>query len=199
MNQKIIYVMIGAAVVSGGILYASYYPAELASQFAKTATVYDESIKVSPGKAIKVAEVIDGDTIVLANGDHLRYIGMDTPEEVDPRKPVQCYAKEAADANRRLVQGKTIIFYRDVSEHDKYGRWLGYVYLLDGPDAKMNTFVNRTLVRSGFAFAYNYKPDTSKAALFKTDETAAKNDHLGLWAHCTVTRLSTGREQTNNL
>lgn len=158
---------------------------------AKATAQYDYSVKTESGKPIMVAEVIDGDTIVLINGEHMRYIGIDTPEEFDQRKPVQCFAAEAAARNKALVEGKKIIFYKDQTEHDKYGRWLGFVYLEDG------TFVNKELVSEGFAFAYPYKPDITKKAEFKSAETTAKKNHLGLWANCQVTKLSSGREQTN--
>lgn len=153
---------------------------------------YDHSIKVEYGQPIKVEQAIDGDTIVLANGDHLRYIGIDTPEEFDQRKPVQCFAKEAAEKNKELVEGKAIKFYKDINARDIYNRWLGFVYLDDG------TFVNLELVKQGYAFAYNYKPDVSKAAEFKAAEDYARTNKLGLWGgRCVITKLSTGREQTN--
>ncbi len=155
---------------------------------------YDKSIIVEEGKPVKVVEAVDGDTVVLANGEKLRYIGIDTPESVDPRKPVQCFAHEAAERNKQLVEGKEIIFYKDVSPKDIYDRWLGFVYLPDG------TFVNETLVKEGFAFSYRYVPDVSKTEQFKQAETYARTNQLGLWGGlCTITKLSTGREQTNEL
>lgn len=159
----------------------------------RAGTIYNHTFQANFGQEIKVARVIDGDTIELVNGDRLRYIGIDTPEEFDPRKPVQCFAKEAAEANKSLVEGKSIVFYKDISERDKYGRWLGLVYLSDG------TFVNRTLVQQGLAFAYPYKPDISHAGEFQQAESQARQAHLGLWSACTVHRTSGGREQTNDL
>ncbi|MEO8065723.1 MAG: thermonuclease family protein [Candidatus Doudnabacteria bacterium] len=153
---------------------------------------YDKSIKTEHGVPIKVTQVIDGDTIVLVNGDHLRYVGIDTPEEFDQRKPVQCFAKEAAEKNKQLAEGKTIKFYKDVEETDKYGRWLGFVYLEDG------TFVNMELVKQGYAFAYPYPPDVSKSAEFLAAEISARTNKLGLWGGlCSISTLSTGRQQTN--
>ncbi|MBI5754441.1 thermonuclease family protein [Candidatus Peregrinibacteria bacterium] len=154
---------------------------------------YDYSIKTEEGKPITVARVIDGDTIELINEERLRYIGIDTPEEVNPRKPVQCYAKEAATKNQQLVEGKKIIFYKDISVRDKYGRWLGFVYLEDG------TFVNLELTKQGFAFAYPYVPDTSKKREFKEAEKQAAEKNLGLWSHCQVHKTSYGRKQTNTI
>jgi len=163
------------------------------AQLAKVSVHYNQSVKVEYGKAIKVAKVVDGDTIQLVNGEYLRYIGIDTPEEFDPRKPVQCYAKEAADRNKALVEGKDIIFYNDVSVHDKYGRWLGFVYLADG------TFVNKELVLEGYAFSYPYKPDNYKQSEFDNAETKAQQSNLGIWSHCDVNVLKGGRKQTNNI
>ena len=154
---------------------------------------YDRSIRTVPGEPIKVARVIDGDTIVLANGDRLRYIGVDTPEEVDPRKPVQCWAREAAEADKKLVEGKTIVFFQDVSTRDKYGRWLGFVYVME--DGKRGTDVNATLVKQGDAFSYPYKPDISRKAEFDADEAEAKAARLGLWSRCQVSRQG-ARKQT---
>lgn len=154
---------------------------------------HDYSVKAEYGQAIKVARVIDGDTIELINGDHLRYIGIDTPEEVKPDTPVQCFAREAAEKNKELVEGKDITFYKDVSYHDKYGRWLGFVYLSDG------TFVNKELVSKGYAFAYPYTPDISKKSEFQAAEQSARQNNLGLWADCLVAKLKGGREQTNTV
>ncbi len=192
MKHKKFYFFVGALIVA--FLFWHYAPITLTGvSHRNTATLYDHSIKTEYGQSIKVMRVIDGDTIELINGDRLRYVGIDTPEEVDPRKPVQCFAKEAAAANKELVEGKSITFYKDVSFHDKYGRWLGFVYLDDG------TFINLELVKHGFAFSYPYKPDTSHAGEFEKAEVQARQSSLGLWAICSVHQTSTGREQTNAL
>ncbi len=154
-------------------------------------TLYNHTQVVTYGIPVRVARVIDGDTIELADGERLRYIGIDTPEEVDARKPVQCFARQAAERNKELVEGKMVTFYKDSLEHDAYGRLLGFVYLPDG------TFVNKLLVTQGYAFAYPYKPDTSHAQEFRSAEIVAKKNNLGLWAQCAVRILRSGREQTN--
>ncbi len=163
------------------------------TQLAKVSVEYDQFAVVEPGRPIKVVKAVDGDTVQLANGEYLRYIGIDTPEEFDPRKPVQCFAHEAAEYNRNLVEGKEITFYHDVSVKDRYGRWLGFVYLPDG------TFVNEKLVAEGYAFSYEYKPDISKSEELDLAQDMAQKSNLGLWAHCQVTVLKGGREQTNDL
>jgi len=59
--------------------------------------------EISPPTTFLVTRVIDGDTVELENGERVRYIGIDTPESVDPRKPVECFGKEAAKENEKLA------------------------------------------------------------------------------------------------
>lgn len=131
--------------------------------------------------AVAVTRVIDGDTIQLEGGWKVRYIGIDTPESVDPRKPVECFAKEAAGENRRLVEGKIIRLEKDVSEIDKYGRLLRYVYVKD--DSR-ESFVNLELVKQGFAFSWTYPPDVKYQHLFITAQEEAREERRGLWGKC---------------
>lgn len=188
--KRLLFIIVAFAAL---IFYQRWRPVSNYLSRQNAAASYDYSVKTKYGQPMKVVRVIDGDTIEFVNGERLRYVGIDTPEEVDPKKPVQCFAKEAAAENKFLVEGKSIIFYKDVSDRDKYGRWLGLVYLPDGAS------VNLSLVKKGFAFAYPYKPDISHADEFKKAETAARKSKLGLWAACEVYRTSAGREQTNAL
>lgn len=126
---------------------------------------------------IKVVRVVDGDTIhVLIGGrDHtVRYIGIDTPETVDPRRPVQPFGKEATERNRQLVEGKTVTLEKDVSETDRFGRLLRYVYV----DGRM---VNATLVEEGYARAVSYPPDVKHQELLRRLEREAREARRGLW------------------
>ena len=122
----------------------------------------------------KVVKVVDGDTIKLSDGRTLRYIGIDTPETVDPRKAIQCYGKEASDKNKELVEGKEVRLEKDVSEKDKYGRSLRYVYLGD-------TLVNDYLVRNGYAKSSSYPPDIKHQDQFREAEQEARENKLGMW------------------
>lgn len=130
------------------------------------------------GRAV-VERVVDGDTIELTTGDHVRYLGMDTPETVDPRKPVQCFGHEAADKNRELVEGREVTIVPDVEDRDKYGRFLRYVYQGD-------TFINLALVQQGYAYAYPYPPNVAHEAEFRAAERAARTAKVGLWQACPV-------------
>ena len=122
-----------------------------------------------------VQRAVDGDTVVLVGGDRVRYIGVDTPELHHPKKPVQFYAREAMEFNRRLVEGKTVRLEFDVERRDKYGRLLAYVYLPDG------TFVNAELVRQGYAQLLTFPPNVKHVDLFRKLQTEAREANRGLW------------------
>lgn len=125
----------------------------------------------------KVIRVIDGDTIEIEGGQRVRYIGIDTPEIVDPRTTVQCFGKEASAKNRKLVEGKVVQLEKDVSETDKYGRLLRYVYI-------DQTFVNDYLVRQGYAHASSYPPDIKYQDQFLEAQQNAQAAGRGLWSVC---------------
>ena len=126
----------------------------------------------SPPETAKVTRVIDSDTIVIQGDYRVRYIGIDTPE-IHPT--VEDYGIEAWEVNRELVEGKEIRLEMDVSETDKYGRLLRYVYVDD-------TFVNAELVRLGLAEARAYPPDTRYQDELETLESEARQAGRGMWA-----------------
>jgi len=123
-----------------------------------------------------VTRVIDGDTIEIEGGEKVRYIGIDTPETVDPRKPVQFFGKEAAEKNHHLVEGKRVGLQKDISETDKYGRLLRYVWLGE-------SMINLVLVKEGYARVSTYPPDVKYQALFIDAEREAREKGLGLWGN----------------
>ncbi|HBG81476.1 TPA: hypothetical protein DDW69_01400 [candidate division CPR2 bacterium] len=133
---------------------------------------YDRS-GVSDDVAVK--KVVDGDTVILTNDEKVRYIGIDTPETKHPKKEIQCFGKEAAARNKELVEGKKVKLERDISERDKYGRLLRYVYLED------STFVNLLLVKEGYARASTYPPDIKHQNDFLEAEREARGNNRGLW------------------
>lgn len=129
---------------------------------------------ITSEKTYKVTKVIDGDTIEIEGGQKVRYIGVDTAE-MDDKDPVKlCYAQKAFEKNKELVEGKEIHLEKDVSEKDKYGRLLRYVYMEE-------TFVNDYLTRSGFASAVTYPPDIKYQKQFQEAQREAKDNNLGLW------------------
>lgn len=121
-----------------------------------------------------VQAVVDGDTVKLADGRVVRYIGIDTPETGAGRRKVECFAHEATERNRELVEGKRVRLEKDISKIDRYGRILRFVYVGD-------TFVNETLVTEGYATAFPYPPDVKYRDVFRTAERAARASGKGLW------------------
>ncbi|MCD6094576.1 thermonuclease family protein [bacterium] len=125
----------------------------------------------------KVIKVIDGDTIKLENGEVVRYIGIDAPETFHPSKPVQCFGREASNKNKELVEGKLVRLEKDITNRDKYGRLLRYVWVGD-------LFVNDYLVRQGYAYVYTYPPDVKYSKQFVQAQREARENNRGLWAVC---------------
>lgn len=134
------------------------------------------------GEQALVSKVVDGDTIELENGWTVRLIGIDTPETVDPRRPVGCFGKEASNKAKSLLSGKVVILQKDVSETDKYGRLLRYVFL--PVEEGQLLFVNDYLVREGFAKVLTYPPDVKYNEQFRQAETEARENQRGLWGVC---------------
>jgi micrococcal nuclease len=125
-------------------------------------------------------EVSDGDTILVSKNCEpvkVRMIGIDTPETVDPRKPVQCFGKEASDYTKKHLQGKSVVIETDAEQdtYDKYGRLLGYVILEDG------TNFNKTLIEEGYAHEYTYQTPYRYQKEFKEAEQSARENQRGLW------------------
>jgi endonuclease YncB( thermonuclease family) len=87
----------------------------------------------------------DGDTIVLAGGERVRYLGINAPETAHDGKPAEPYGEEARIFNTQLVLGRGVRLELGGEQRDQYGRLLAYVFLQDG------TFVNGELVRQGYA------------------------------------------------
>lgn len=133
-------------------------------------------------KSVKVTRVIDGDTIEIEGGEKVRYIGIDTPETVDPKRPVGCFGKEASDENKRLIENKQVLLNKDTSETDRYGRLLRFVYLDLGDNKTL--FINEYLVKNGFAKALSIPPDISLSKQFIEEELIAKSQKIGLWGRC---------------
>ena len=127
-----------------------------------------------------VTHVVDGDTIwatVDGREERIRYIGIDAPELGDFPEP---FGREAREANEQLVGGQAILLERDVSDTDRFGRLLRYVWL---PDAhgQPSVMVNVALVRGGFAHARTYPPDVKHQELFRVVEREARETDSGLW------------------
>ena len=123
-----------------------------------------------------VTRVIDGDTVVVEGVGTVRLIGVDTPETVDPRRPVQYFGKEASDFTKQLAMGSRARLEFDQDRTDRYGRTLAYLYLQ--PD---NLLLNAEIIRQGYGFAYTQFPFRMMED-FRALERQAREVGRGIWA-----------------
>lgn len=133
------------------------------------------SLPCGPSQAT-VERVIDGDTIVLSSGEHVRYALVDSPETTNGH--ADCFGVEATRFNADRVAGKTVELIYDDKCVDRYGRLLAYVWV-DG------LHVNAELIRRGYACVRYAAPDHDEHyAEFKALQANAKAHHRGLWSTC---------------
>jgi endonuclease YncB( thermonuclease family) len=135
------------------------------------------------GDDTTVVRVIDGDTMEVTGGTHVRLIGVDTPETVAPGTPIQCFGPEATRyANEIVPPGTPVRHIYDVARTDNFGRTLAYVYKLDD-----GLFVNRAVARNGFAQQSTVPPNVAHAEEFRIAVAEARDANLGLWRSCQST------------
>ncbi len=130
---------------------------------------------VSGTNAHVVKRVIDGDTIILDDGRHVRLIGVDAPEIDSPYRNAEPFGDESRDYMKRLVERRLVTIRIGREPFDKYGRTLAYVYL--GP-----TMVNSRIIRDGYAKAYR-RFNFPERDLFINYEKEAKARGAGMWRY----------------
>ena len=153
----------------------------------------------------KITKVVDGDTLDIERTDggkvlneketqRVRLLGINSPETVDPRKPVECYGKEASSYLKGLADGKIAAIELDNTQttHDRYGRILAYVYIkTSGIKDENIIMLNSDMVKNGYAYEYTYDTPYKYQQEFKSLESIAKNNYIGLWGLNTCDGLKT--------
>ncbi len=132
------------------------------------------ALQPAPAGAQLVERVVDGDTIVVRGVGRVRLIGVDTPETVNTRQPVEFFGREASAFTKRLLEGRRVRLEYDRRRTDRYGRTLAYVHLADG------TFANAEIIRRGFGHAYTRYP-FRHLDRFRQLEREARSAGRGLW------------------
>jgi micrococcal nuclease len=133
---------------------------------------------------VKFVRIVDGDTIKVdwkGAVVSVRYIGVDAPESVKPNSPVAWMGPQASAANQRLMDrsGGTVYLEKDVSETDRYGRLLRYVWIKTEGGWLM---VNLELLRLGVAQVATFPPDVKYIDPWFLDaQAAARAAGIGLW------------------
>lgn len=126
-----------------------------------------------------VVRVIDGDTIEVRIGlgqARVRLVSVDTPEV---RDPVECFGEEASRRTRELLPlGTKVRLERDVTDRDRFGRLLRYVFLPDG------RLLSAVLVAEGYAEVVFYPPDRQHLDALTESERVAREEGRGLWGAC---------------
>ena len=142
----------------------------------------DDTSKRDPSAAT-VTRVVDGDTIHVSIAGHdetVRLIGINTPETVDPRSPVECFGEQAHEHTAQLLpKGTRVRLVRDVEARDRYHRLLAYVYR-----AKDGLFVNLELAQDGYADLLTFPPNVAHVDDFTAAVRDARDAGRGLWAAC---------------
>lgn len=144
-----------------------------------------------PGeRPLKVIRVIEGNIIVLHNGERVRFIGVDTPPKYEclkldenaerlgkDKEFLKAFSKKSAKFTQKLCKGKRVKLEYDQTKQDKYGRLLAYVYL---PNGKL---LNEEIILQGYGFMdleYPFKQELIER--LREAQRIAKEKKRGLWS-----------------
>ena len=121
--------------------------------------------------------VNDGDTIVMIDGRHVRYIGINAPEIRHGEQEAEPNGYEAKHFNTKLVLSRKVRLEFDKERTDQYGRLLAYVFLED------NTLVNQVMIENGYAYCLPRKPNDRYDRIFLKAQRQAMSTRIGIWHH----------------
>jgi micrococcal nuclease len=148
---------------------------------AGCAGILDRSGSSGPVGAT-VIRAVDGDTLLVRTdgGDRVRVrvIGVDTPEDVAPGRPVECWSRRAAAFTQQALGGRRVTLVPGREREDRYGRTLAYVQRADGFDLEVE------LLRGGYARTLEIAPNDDRATRYAALERTARRTGAGLWGAC---------------
>jgi len=126
-------------------------------------------------ETFKVRWVIDGDTVVLVDGRHVRYIGINAPEVDSKHQNAEPYGYQAKKYNAGLVSSKALGLQFDKERYDRFGRLLAYIFLSDG------TFINKAMIAQGYAYFLPRKPNVRYHKMLLHTQREAMSAQKGIW------------------
>lgn len=171
IKQKLSLALVISIIISLLIsIYISYKIESNALQ--QPSTIKGISTQVD-SKTFEVIRVIDGDTLEIETKQKVRLIGIDTPERND------CFGIQAKEKLTELTLQKRVTLLKDISETDRYGRLLRYVYVGEN-------FINKSLVEHGFALTATFPPDVKYKESFLKAQNDAMEHKRGLWKDCLI-------------
>jgi endonuclease YncB( thermonuclease family) len=124
---------------------------------------------VNAGELFRVKQVYDGDTVLLEDGRKVRYLGINSPESLEP------FFLKAKRLNESLVLRKKIRLEFDQEQMDAYHRLLAYVYI-------GNQMINAAMVREGLAHVFFIGPNRKYQSLLLQAQAEAKKSKVGFWS-----------------
>ncbi|MFA5946871.1 MAG: thermonuclease family protein [Patescibacteria group bacterium] len=178
-QQKLLGAIFSIVVIALGVWQASTTPPQFSTLDEEVSKADYRNV---PEGYTVLSRVVDGDTIEVAFSDtdkyKVRLIGINTPESVDPRKPVECFGHEATEHLKALLNVSSVRLSTDPSQasEDKYDRWLRYVYTADGTD------INLQMIKDGYAHEYTYNTPYVNQKVYRAAEAEAKTKKIGLWS-----------------
>jgi len=128
-----------------------------------------------PVTEARVAEVVDGDTVILGDGQKVRLLGIDAPELEREGQPADFLAHKAKLVLTSLAQGQPVRLEYDQLRYDRYGRILAFLFLTDG------TNLSRELVRQGLAHVYTVPPNMRFREELLAAQREAMEARRGIW------------------
>ncbi len=180
----IVVLCVGLISASVAMMFGNEYKKSVIGNGKKKSASWALTVPIDPHMLYPVAEVVDGDTLKIHIAGHditTRLLGVNTPEVIDPRKPVECFGTEASEESKKLLTGKNVFvaINKNYERTDKFGRLLAYVWV-------DTLFVNNYLIREGYGreYTFNVKNPYQYQKIFKEDELTARKSGKGLWGSC---------------
>jgi micrococcal nuclease len=143
-------------------------------------------------RTAEIRYVIDGDTVVLSDGQHVRLIGINAPELGKDGAPDQPVAAQARAGLNALVEGRRVTLVFGHERRDHYGRLLAHVLLPDGSDAE------QIMLREGLAWAVAVPPDVGNIPVYLAAENEARLARRGVWAEAAYAPVPASRLTAND-
>lgn len=135
-----------------------------------------ETLKIDAGTAYyRVERVFDGDTILLGNGQKVRFLGVNTPEVAGRDKAAEAGGEQAKAWLKQTLEHKKVALQGDVEKRDKYQRTLAHVFTED------KLHVNLELVKRGLAIVDIYPPNLKYVDALLAAQQTAEQAGLGMW------------------
>ncbi|HTL51167.1 MAG TPA: thermonuclease family protein [Planctomycetota bacterium] len=185
MRLTITLILVFLAGIAVGLLMHHGQSASLASDRRGF------GFRLDAGDPQPVVKVIDGDTIELENGLHVRLLGIDSPELGRYTAEVQPCALAARDRLTQLIGNRPVRLEFTDDRIDRHGRLLAHIYTADPNDPGGQVDLSQAMVASGLARAFDYRGPTDAASpgaaadplidQLRLAEQAARDQHHGLW------------------